>query len=106
MIYHIEYLTYNAACTTYIGSIPNCVCNVAYNGGISYKGIYIDCDLVHYWVVYAYVYAYYVVKLLLYNIHRSGCYNNGLVCVNKDNITYQVYNIACNTDGTYCINTV
>ena len=45
-----------------------------------------DCDLVHYGVVYAYVYTYYVVQLLLYNIQRSiGC--NNINTTNYDNGT-------------------
>ena len=93
--YDIQYLTYHphnivhAACT---GGIPNYVCNnAAYGDGISYNEININRDLVHYGVIYAYMYAYYVVQLLLYNIQEPVCYNNGVLCVNKYNIMYQAY---------------
>ena len=46
----------------------------------------VDQDLVHYGVVYTYVYAYYVVQLLLYNIQRSIGFNdiNTTVCDNNN----------------------
>ena len=48
-----------------------------------------DHDLVHYGDMYAYIHAYYVVQLLLYNIQRSiGCNNSNTTNCDDNNVRY------------------